>query len=42
MGVYGCKQFVDIDYLQVHEERNQSTSMDKKDKYHYFQNLTLK
>ena len=35
-----CKQVVDIDKLQVHEERIQLTAMDKKDKYRYFQNLT--
>ena len=31
-----CKQVVDINKLQVHEERIQSTAMDKADKYCYF------
>ena len=39
--MHECKQVVDIIQLQVHEERIQSTAMDKKDKYRSFQNLTV-
>ena len=34
MEMYECKQVVDINWLQVHEERIQSTAMDTIDKYH--------
>ena len=37
-----CKQVVDINYLQAHEERIQSTAMDTTDKYHYFSKSYIK